>query len=224
MEYTIRRAVVRPELTGDWDGPAWREANVAAIAHFHPAGSDHRPRAEAKLLYDDEALYALFRVSDRYVVCRRTEPQSAVCKDSCVELFLQPDPGPAYLNFETNCGGTMLLYHVHDPSRGEDGKLRGFRPVATEHLRAIRVFHSLPAVIEPERAEPTEWRVELAIPNPVFEAHTGPLAAPARRRWRGNFYKCADESSHPHWGSWSPIGDELNFHRPEFFGDIRFEA
>ena len=48
----------------------------------------------------------------------------------------------------------------------------------------------------------------------------GPLEPPAQRRWRGNFYKCADESSHPHWASWRPIGEKLDFHTPEFFGEI----
>ena len=33
-------------------------------------------------------------------------------------------------------------------------------------------------------------------------------------RWRANFYKCGDETSHPHWASWSPVG-RLDFHRPQ---------
>jgi hypothetical protein len=40
--------------------------------------------------------------------------------------------------------------------------------------------------------------------------------------WRGNFFKCAEEISHPHWASWSPV-DELNFHLPRCFGTIHFE-
>ncbi|MEA2735858.1 MAG: Carbohydrate-binding family 9 [Humisphaera sp.] len=43
-----------------------------------------------------------------------------------------------------------------------------------------------------------------------------PVGRLSRPQWR------ADESSHPHWASWRAIGEKLNFHAPEFFGDIRF--
>ena len=41
--------------------------------------------------------------------------------------------------------------------------------------------------------------------------------------WRGNFFKCVEENSHPHWASWSPV-DEFNFHLPQCFGVLRFEG
>lgn len=41
------------------------------------------------------------------------------------------------------------------------------------------------------------------------------------RIWTANFQKCADETSHPHWVSWMPL-PELNFHLPDFFGEIVF--
>ena len=223
MEYRVRRATATPELMGNWDGPAWREADVAAITHFHRQSSSHHPQAEAKLLYDDGGLYVHFRVSDRYVVCRHAEPQSPVCRDSCVEAFLQPKPDKGYLNFEINCGGAILLYYVTDPTR-IDGRLQEFAPVGRKLIDKIRIYHSMPQRIEEEIDQPVDWQVEYFVPNEVFEAHVGPLGAPSGRRWRGNFYKCADDSSHPHWGSWSPIGEQLNFHAPDYFGSVRFEA
>jgi hypothetical protein len=223
MEYLVRRARVTPELNGDWDGPAWRDAVIAPITHFHAQSSSHRPTAEARLLYDDLGLYVHFRVRDRYVVCRHTQPQSPVCRDSCVEAFLQPKPGAGYFNFEVNCGGTILLYYITDSTR-IDGKIQGFRPVELELLEKIRIFHSMPREVTPEIETPTEWSVEYFVPNEVFEAHVGELESPQNRRWRGNFYKCADDSSHPHWASWSPIGEALNFHLPAYFGAIRFES
>ena len=38
--------------------------------------------------------------------------------------------------------------------------------------------------------------------------------------WRANLYKCGDQTSHPHWASWAPIGEALNFHQPGFFGGL----
>lgn len=222
MRYLVRRAKTKPELQGNWDGPAWKAADVAAITHFHPQSSDHRPQAEAKVLYDDAGVYVSFRVRDRYVVCRHTNPQDPVCKDSCAEFFVQPKPDRGYFNFELNCGGALLLFFVTDPTR-IGGGLKGFQPVAPEQIAKIRIDHSLPSKIDPEIAEPTEWHVEYFVPNEVFEAYVGPLEPPADRKWRGNFYKCADKSSHPHWGSWAPIGEALNFHVPNYFAEIAFE-
>ena len=45
--------------------------------------------------------------------------------------------------------------------------------------------------------------------NKTFDQYFGDIQPTLSRGWRGNFYKCADESSHPHWASWAPIGPEL---------------
>ena len=174
------------------------------------------------MLYDDDGIYVIFRVRDRYVICRNTEPQSPVCKDSCVEAFFQPKPDQGYFNFEINCGGAILLYYVTDPTRFRAPE-KGFVPVETALLRKIRIFHVMPRQVLDEITTPVEWTIEYFVPNAVFEAYVGPLGPPAQRQWRGNFFKCADGSSHPHWASWSPIGEALNFHVPEHFAPLRFE-
>src|SRR5699024_5377101 len=69
--YHIRRA--QGELpVGRWDDPLWRQADTVAIDHFYDRSSDHRPRVEARFLWDQRGLHALYNVKDRYVLCRRT--------------------------------------------------------------------------------------------------------------------------------------------------------
>jgi len=219
MEYRVRRAPSETKLDQDWT-----DADVATVAHFHPTSSDHRPVTRFRMLYDDRGVYVSFDVRDRYVLCRRTEDQAMVCRDSCVEAFLQPKRDRGYFNFETNCGGAMLLYYVTDPTRVPGVGLKAFERVRPELMERIERFTSLPAgkAFE-ERVELLQWRVAYFVPNEVFENYVGELGPATQRRWRGNFYKCADESSHPHWASWSPIGSELNFHQPEGFGEIGFD-
>ena len=106
MEYTIFRAVTPPRLTGGWDDSIWATVPALRVGHFHPRSSDHRPMVRAKVLYDAGGLYIIFDVRDRYVQCLQTQPQSMVCRDSCVEFFVEPRPGAGYFNFEINCGGT----------------------------------------------------------------------------------------------------------------------
>jgi hypothetical protein len=172
-------------------------------------------------MYDAANLYLRFRVEDRYVVAKHTEFQDPVCRDSCVEFFVQPRQSGGYFNFEINCGGTLLSYYIEDPARTADGFVK-YTLLSCEQGRRIRVAHSLPTQVVPEIQVPTVWHVGCAIPLEVLEAYAGPLGTLAEQAWRGNFFKCADDSSHPHWASWAPIGAELNFHQPQCFAPLRF--
>ena len=226
--YVVRRTDERPAGDLAWDGPPWARAEALAVEHFHPASSGHRPRVQAKMLYDDEGVYGLFRVEDRYVVCRHVGFQAHVYKDSCVEFFVRPKPDQGYMNFEMNCGGSLLSFFIADWTRKENpvDPLDEFadRTIMTPEIGSrVTIFHSLPARVEPEIEEDVTWCLEFHIPFSVFEHYLGPLGDVAGQEWRANFNKCADESSHPHWAAWSPIGEELNLHQPDKFGVIRFE-
>ena len=71
------------------------------------------PVVRAKMMYDRDNLYVIFRVEDRYVRCVTREFNGPVWDDSCVELFFSPDSGAPskYFNLEINCGGTPLMYY-----------------------------------------------------------------------------------------------------------------
>jgi hypothetical protein len=210
-------------MDGRWSGAAWGAVPALRIDRFHPRSSEHRPIVEAKLLHDDEALYALFRVEDRFVRCVHTEYESDTYKDSCVELFLQPQGREGYFALEVNCGGAFSLRYIEDPTRTPN-RFAKWRAVSAADASRLRVAHSMPAVVEPERREATPWWVEVAWPCDVMEPYCGSVGALGGQRWRGNLFKCGDETSHPHWATWAPIGEALNFHQPPYFADIAFAA
>ncbi len=220
--YRIGLAAAPPELAGEWDGPVWRHAAPLAIDQFHPRSSAHRPRTEAKLLHDGEVVYALFRVDDRYVRCVHEDYESDTYKDSCVEMFVQPQGRAGYFALEVNCGGAFSLRYIEDPTRTAN-RFAKWTPVSRDEAATVRVAHSMPSLVEPERTEPTSWWVEVAFPCRVMEPYCGPIGTLSGQRWRGNLFKCGDETSHPHWASWAPIGEALNFHQPVYFGALEFE-
>lgn len=38
---------------------------------------------------------------------------------------------------------------------------------------------------------------------------------------RGNFFKCAEKSEHPHYGCWAPVDlPRPDFHSPDYFGEL----
>ena len=220
QDYTVRRTPVVPALAGAWDSAAWETAETLPIAVFRPESTDHRPETSARLLYDADRIYGIFRVRDRYVRCIHTEFQGNVCRDSCVEFFFEPAGAGGYFNFEFNCGGTMLCSYVVDPTRDETG-IKDLRKLGAEAQRDVEIYHSLPVRVEPEVAEETVWFLEFAIPFALLADYTGLSAPVAGDQWRANLYKCGDATSHPHWASWVPVS-EKNFHLPQCFGTIVF--
>jgi hypothetical protein len=220
--YLIRHAAARPELEGRWSGPAWGIAPVLVIDRFHPRSSEHRPRTEARLLHGLDRLHVLFRVDDRYVRSVHTDYESDTYKDSCVELFLQPAGRVGYFALEVNCGGAFSLRYIEDPTRTAN-RFAKWTAVSPGDAAVVRVAHSMPDRVDPELAEPVTWWVEVMVPCQALEPYCGPIGGLSGQRWRGNLFKCGDETSHPHWASWAPIGERLNFHEPRYFGDLQFE-
>ncbi len=224
--YIVRRADILPKPSTAWDDPAWSRAETLTISRFHPRGtrshgSDHTPLTQARLLHDGHALGLMFRVEDRYVLARSTTYQSPTHKDSCVEFFARPLPERGYFNFEFNAIGTLLLWYIEKPRR-PDGSFEKYTEVPEDIARSIKVRASLAQPIHEEDPGPLVWTLCAHIPLALFETFVGPLGAPSGQIWRANFYKCAVESSHPHWGSWADIGERLDFHQPECFGELIF--
>jgi hypothetical protein len=214
VKHRIHRVDRGPEPGDLWDGPYWKNAGVLAIDQCRPESSTHRPVTYARLAYDDSALHGMFKVQDRFVRCVRSRFQTEVWKDSCVEIFLQP-PGNRYFNFEFSCGGAM--YCAHRPV----DKSTPAQQLTAAQCGPIRVIHSLPSIVDPEIASDCEWTLTFSIPFGVLEQCVGHPLPLSGTIWKGNLYKCGDETSHPHWLSWSPV-PEVNFHLPDCFGDLMF--
>lgn len=225
MHYTVAKY---PALPAPEAGPAekaWANAAVAKIDHFHDKSSEHRPAVRFRALHDGTALGVLFEVADRYVRCVHTNLHDPVCRDSCVEFFVEPIPGKGYFNFEFNCGGTMLVYFIEDPTRPDrHADMKKRTALAESQASQVTIATSLPQTVEPEITEPIDWWLAARIPVELLEEYLGPLGSLGGQSWRGNFYKCGDQTSHPHWASWSPVTGNLNFHKPECFGELHLDA
>jgi hypothetical protein len=216
IEYRIRHIGHKPKLH-DWSSPDWRDVAALSVDQVRPESSSHHPETVLKLQYDEHAVYGMFRVRDRYVRCIHQGFNVPVCKDSCVEAFLEPVSGKGYFNFEFNCGGALLCsYNEKDKTEGGSSV-----PIEENDLEKVVIVPSMPPEIDPELTEETVWTLGFAIPFSILEAHVGPLAVRSGSAWRANFYKCAGDTSHPHWISWSPV-PKKNFHMPEHFGNIVF--
>ncbi len=220
MTYDVQRLDRSMTIEAKWDAPPWAAAEPIELTHHMGKRPAHFPRTRAKVLYDDAAVYVTFRVEDRYVRAVAKRHQDSVCLDSCVEFFFTPGPdvSPGYFNLEMNCGGTMLFHWQVRPREG-------MVDVAGGDLARIEVAYTMPRTVDPQRDEPTTWTVAYRVPFEVVAKYCPGAERPGPGvRWRANFYKCADATSHPHWLTWAPVDHPSpDFHRPASFGTLVFK-
>ncbi len=215
MKYKVEKISEVIQLDANWNKEPWNKIEPLTITHYMGEKPEHFPHTQAKVAYDDEAIYVIFRVNDRFVRVVTTKNHGPVFQDSCVEFFFSPDGDPGYFNLEMNAGGTMLLHHQNEPRKGT--------PLDAESLKKVEVAHSLPEYVDPEIKDPVDWTVEYRIPFSVLKKYADVAVPQAGTVWRANFYKCADETSHPHWLTWAPVDKpQPDFHLPEYFGEIVF--
>ena len=179
---------------------AWMSFPMLSVDLYRwAAPQEYRPSTTARLVRCPDRLAVWMETDEQPLLARARHLNEDVFKDSCMEFFIQPDPQDArYLNFEFNPLGTLLI---------------GFGPDRASRVR-LTVDPGRFAIQSRYGAD--RWTLRWEIPDRFLQelGLTGP--APA---FRGNFYKCGDETIHPHYGTWNPVVCPApDFHRPEHFG------
>ncbi|MDR0937854.1 MAG: hypothetical protein LBN29_00650 [Mediterranea sp.] len=184
------------------------------IANVNWAEYPYRPEVKFRVAHTDDAILLHYQVKEASVRARYATDNAPVWTDSCVEFFSIPASDGIYYNLECNCAGTVLL--AAGPAR------EGREQAPPEATSLIRRWASLGHAPFEERVADTTWEVALIIPYKAFFKHH--IESLDGQTLRANFYKCGDELRTPHFLSWNPIGTATpDFHRPEFFGELRFE-
>ena len=173
-----------------------------------PATYPYAPLCAGRIARTEESLIVDFRVSGLDIRAQNTEDNGKQWEDSCVEFFVENPDGSEYYNFEVNPLGKVLA------ARGAGRENRVKRP-AEEMAQILRTARYEGA--QDFQGGIWDWRVTLIVPFELLGADPENLP----EKLRANFYKCGDETAHPHFLSWSPIETESpDFHRPEFFGEL----
>lgn len=170
----------------------------------------YAPLASARLVYVEGDCFVL------HMQCRETAPRAVyhgyndpVYTDSCLEFFADFLGDGRYINLEMNANGALLSCVGIDR--------HGRTPI--RDLTGGTIFPVTASVSEVDEL----WSVTAVMPLSalcaILKAEDLPFAS--GYAFRGNFYKCGDETPIPHYGMWSPVGTEKpDFHRPEYFGDF----
>ena len=206
MESREYRIVTLPAGTTA-DTVDWNAIPAASIDNFFWL-EGHTPETTAKLAFVEGFGFILrMTCAEENPKAVYTQYNDPVYTDSCLEFFCDWLGDGRYVNMEMNANGTLLS------CIGPDRHAR--TPIAD--LSGGEIF-----VVKGE-IEATSWNVTAYIPTALLCRILGVDSIPFGKGYtfRGNFYKCGDETPIPHYGMWSPVGTEkADFHRPEYFGDF----
>lgn len=179
-----------PKAYLDWEG-------------FNPAPGYASTYVEG--IYSEDGITLFFDSKEPpcNVLARYKGKNDPVCRDSCVEFFVTPDPlsDAGYINFELSAGGGL---HI---GLGKERKGREHPEFEMEDFEIETSVYD------------DGWKAKLFIPFRFVKDVYGEF----RPKFKGNFYKCGDETARVHYITWNPVDvSRPDYHRPEFFGDLYF--
>ena len=196
MEYKVKKV-----KTVDWE-------EIPRVELTHTGWLKEVPiSAWAQLCHDGEHLYVRMEAAEFDIRATLTGLLDQVCNDSCLEFFFAPDgEDHRYFNFELNPLGTLYL--------GFGG------PRATR----VRQIVKKPEELFAPKPFPTEsgWGIEYRVPAEFIARYFPGYTLSGKAAC--NFYKCGDDTAHPHYLSWNPMTSPTpDYHRREDFGTLIFE-
>lgn len=216
--YTIHRAGVELEIDGRLDETAWVAAPGVGRFLFPWWTEGEKEQTVAKLLWDDEYLYAAFVCEDAHIWAEHVQRDSAVYRDDCVEVFTVPntDEPRTYYNIEMNALGIFLdQFHPQDAEKGKNEEWNG---------EGIRIATSIVGTLNDEVDEDQYWVLEAAIPLRNFVLSGARVPPVPGDEWRLNLNRCGGKTNEQ-YSQWQPSQtDRPSFHQPLDFGRVIFSS
>lgn len=170
------------------------------------------PNVSFVIAYNNDFIFLKYYVKEKEIRVTNNTINGSVWEDSCVEFFISLREGDPYYNFEFNCIGTPRVGY------GNSNKERVL--LDEKDISKINTFSS----ISKQGKDNFEWELTVAIPFELFTQHHYPDWIFEGMNCWGNFYKCGDNLTNPHFLAWMNIEhDSPNFHLPAFFGVIAFQ-
>jgi hypothetical protein len=218
--YRCRRASRPIAIDGDLDKPDWRDAAEAELVRVEDGGPP-RQRTAVRLLWDDEHLYAAFRVADDDIRATHVRRDAPLWEEEVVELFLDPW-GAERVYVELEVSPRNVVFDAIVLNRARDAEVRAGSRRDLVALRAWRCAGLRTAVrvdgVIGGGAVSRGWDVEIAIPLRQLAPRL--LPAPGVE-WRWNAYRVDRSERGDELQAFSPTG-RPDFHVPERFGRLVF--
>lgn len=186
-------------------------AKFAVCENNWPESWPYTPDCNGAIARSRTHLAVIYHVRGLDLRATAIEDNGNSWEDSCCEFFVSDPSDGTYYNFELTCAGSLLS--SKRKSR-DDSEM-----FSKDALKDVIRFSSLEKKPVEMKDGIAQWTVAMMIPFGMIGIDPDNLP----EKVGGNFYKCGDLTAHPHFLSWNPVGTpKPDFHRPEFFGEIRF--
>jgi hypothetical protein len=207
-------------LDGRLSDPLWKTAPAVRLVFADSGEAADRP-TEVRLLYSATTLYVGFVCQDDFVWGTKTEPDSDVYTEECVEVFLNP-AGVPHQYYEINVSPKNVVFDacILNPRTPSDPGLK-FTGLKDYHPEGLETRVHVDGELD-KRGGAKSWTVEYAIPlsRLIGAPHIPPRKGDA---WRMNLYRIdSPEPGRLKYYAWNPT-EKIDFHRPWRFGILLFQ-
>ncbi|NES06142.1 MAG: hypothetical protein F6K22_27055 [Okeania sp. SIO2F4] len=216
--YTILRTGTPIIIDGKLDEPPWTAAPDVGAFKFPWWKSGKQEQTVSKLLWDDNYLYVSFIVEDGHIWAEKTERDSAVFQDDCVEVFTAPNPDQplTYFNIEMNVQ-EAFLDQFHRQSLEE-------RTTEEWNGEGIKIATSIVGSLNNDSDTDKYWILEAAIPFDNFAQVAKNTPPKPEEIWHLNLNRLGGQTN-LQYSQWSPSQTpKPQFHAPQDFGRVRFST
>lgn len=187
--------------------PDWGEVPFGKIDFYQwESEKPYRPHCSFQLCFVKKKGIFLRMQTDETNIRAVCKGRDENCwEDSCMEFFFKPfSHRSEYLNFEMTAGSAYLS------AMGSGRENRIFLKELTKKEPTVKAEISNDG-----------WSVELFVPCELIDEAFGEHFHASKGEYRGNFFKCGDKTATPHFGSFSPMGENPpGFHNPSLFAKI----
>lgn len=196
----------------------WDKIEELKVSNYPWNTNDYMPEMYAKMYYTDSAINVLMYAFEKYPRATFHSINDKVCRDSCLEFFLQPFPekDKRYFNFEFNPWGVYLLgigLDRHHLEFIDERIIKGLFSVKNKIKKIMKNGEVIYIIT-----------IEFSIPHAFISNYFSRFEPYSGKLMKGNFYKCGDDTIYPHYGCWNNIiHDFPDFHRSEYFGTLIME-
>jgi len=212
-EYVCYRAKEPIRIDGVLDDPSWTNAPMIDLV-VADTGATPRQATQARMLWDDEFLYACFHCHDSDIWGITTERDQPIYDQEVVELFVDADcDGRGYVELEVsplNAVLDLFMLYRQETKRG----LWGWDSLGLQ--TAVTVDGDPWSRGSADHS----WTVEIALP--MRDLYTAPNVPPKDGdAWYVNLYRIDRSPVGDEYSAWSPPG-RINYHTPSRFGRLLF--
>ncbi len=212
-----RHVKTGPTIDGKLDDACWKEATIINKFPAFWAGKPSTDSTQARLIWDDEALYFSATMTDKELRAFGTKRNDHLWNGDVFELFFKPSTqAPAYYEFQVNPRSVIL--EIPFPKRGYS-----FEELAAKPPLGMMAVAVVDGTLDQPGDTDHSWTVEGRIPWSLFEPTGGRPKLGDVWSFALCRYDYGPEGTKPVLSSSAPL-TQGSFHRYEDYGALKFEG